>query len=211
MSLCPRGHFHENLNFRPDLRYQGIPDHCGFSLTGRRDIAYKPPMRVFFVADLTPQGELRDLTEYDYESMESIPGAADVIARCSGELWKSPLEMEMPLSDSQETWLRWKATADSSGLATVRCEPGELVSLSVLASGKDLRSDATTFAVLQQHLVLKLKQTPFEPAFDLVQLPQRPLVATMTFTTHGPAAEQQLQALADRSFAAAYFRFLGLV
>jgi hypothetical protein len=85
-----------------------------------------------------------------------------------------------------------------------------LVSISVLASGKDLRSDATTFTALQQHLVQKLRQTPYEPAFDLVQLPQRPLVATMTFAGQGPAEEQRLAALADRSFAAAYFRYLGL-
>jgi hypothetical protein len=182
----------------------------GQSLTGRRDRPYKPVMRVFYVADLNPQGELRELTEYDYESMERVPGAAEVIARCSAELWKSPQEMEVALSETRGAWLRWKATAESAGLATVRCGGGDLVSISVLASGKDLRSDATTFTALQQHLVQKLRQTPYEPAFDLVQLPQRPLVATMTFAGQGPAEEQRLAALADRSFAAAYFRYLGL-
>jgi len=167
-------------------------------------------MRVFFVADFTPQGDLRQLAEYDYQSLELVPGAADIIARCSTELWKSPQELELPLSDDGDTCLRWRATADGAGLATVRCGAGELVSLSVLASGKDPRSDATTFGVLQQHLIQKLKETPFEPAFDLIRLPQRPLVATLTFAGGGAGADQRIRALADRAFAASYFRYLGL-
>jgi len=38
-------------------------------------------MQIFYVADLTPQGELRQFTEYDYATLERIPGAVDLIGR----------------------------------------------------------------------------------------------------------------------------------
>ena len=85
-----------------------------------------------------------------------------------------------------------------------------MVSISLLAAGRDPEADKTTLGVLQQHLVRELRQTPFEPAFDLIELKQRPLLATMTFATSGDQGEQMIEALADRSFAAAYFRYLGL-
>jgi hypothetical protein len=169
------------------------------------------PARIFFVADLSTQGELRQITEYDYAALEQIPGASDLIARCSGELWKSPEEMEVVLSDEGGTRLRWRATAASAGVATVRRAGGELVSLSLLAAGRDPEADQTTLAVAQKHLVRELRETPFEPAFDLVQIAQRPLIATITFAAaEGRSDESMIQALADRAFAAAYFRYLGL-
>jgi hypothetical protein len=167
-------------------------------------------MRSFFVADLNAQGELRQVTEYDYSTLEQIPGAPDLIARCSGKLWSSPDEMEVRLSDAGQTLLRWRATAPSAGVATVRRAAGDLVSISLLAAGRDPEADTTTIAVLQQHLVRELRQTPFEPAFDLVELKQRPLLATITFASANEASEQMIEALADRTFAAAYFRYLGL-
>lgn len=167
-------------------------------------------MRSFFVADLNTQGELRQVTEYDYASLERVPGAGDLIYRCSAELWKSPQEMEIPLSDDRRTFLRWRSTAESAGIATVRRAGGDLVSLSLLAAGLDPNADATTLDVLQKHLVRELRQTPFEPAFDLVQIKQRPLIATMTFASGKKTDEQMIEALADRSFAAAYFRYLRL-
>ena len=102
------------------------------------------------------------------------------------------------------------STAVGTGIATIRRPAGDLVSLSLLASGLNLEAETTTFAVFQQHLVRELRQTPFEPAFDLLQLKQRPLLATMTFTSGAATAEQMIEALADRSFAAAYFRYLQL-
>jgi hypothetical protein len=168
-------------------------------------------MDPFFVADLNTQGELRQVTEYDYVSLELVPGAGDLIYRCSAELWKNPEEMEIPLSDAQKTFLRWRSTADSAGVATVRRASGDLVSLSLLAAGLDPNADATTLEVLQKHLVRELRQTPFEPAFDLIQIKQRPLVATMTFATGDHGEEKMIEALADRAFAAAYFRYLRLV
>jgi len=167
-------------------------------------------MHVFFVADLNTQGELRQITEYDYATLERVPGASDLIGRCSGALWKSPDEMEVVLSDLGRTLLRWRATAPSAGIATVRRAGGELVSISLLAAGRDPEADRTTLAVLQQHLERELRQSPFEPAFDLIELKQRPLLATMTFATEHNEGEQMIEALADRSFAAAYFRYLGL-
>ena len=168
------------------------------------------PMNAFFVADLNTQGELQQVTEYDYATLERIPGAIDVISRCSGEIWKSPEEMEVALTDSRQTLLRWRSTAPTAGVATVRRAGGELVSLSLLAAGKDAAADAATFEVLQKHLVRELRQTEFEPAFDLVHIKERPLIATMTFAGDANPGEQMIEAMADRCFAAAYFRYLSL-
>src|SRR5579872_5416092 len=71
---------------RPRLKV--FPDH-------RSLIKGSSPMQPFFVADLNTQGELREITEYDYAALERIPGATDLIARCSGELYKNPEEMEV--------------------------------------------------------------------------------------------------------------------
>jgi len=164
--------------------------------------------RVFFVADLNAKGELRHITEYDYVTLERIPGASELIGCCSGALWKSPEEAQFVLSDEHGTWLRWRSTAVGTGIATVRRAAGDLVSISLLASGLTLESEATTLGVFQQHLVRELRQTPFEPAFDLLQLTQRPLLATMTFLSGPGDKEHMVEALADRAFAAAYFRYL---
>ena len=116
----------------------------------------------------------------------------------------------MPLSDAGRTLLRWRSTAASAGIATVRRVTGELVSLSLLAAGQDPAADAATFEVLQKHLVRELRETAFEPAFDLIHIKERPLIATMTFVAESKQAEQMIEALADRCFAASYFRYLGL-
>jgi hypothetical protein len=166
--------------------------------------------RTFYVADLNTRGELRQVTDYDYLSLEQIPGASDLIARCSGAIWKSPDEMQVVLNDELGTWIRWRSTAPSAGVATVRRLNGDLVSLSLLAAGLGPEAEATTLEVYQQHLVRELKQTPFEPAFDLLQIKQRPLLATVTFTDGATDSERMVEALADRCFAAAYFRYLRL-
>jgi hypothetical protein len=167
-------------------------------------------MRIFYVADLTVQGELRDITEYDYAALERIPGASDVIARCSGEIWKNPEQLDVILSELGKTQLRWRATSASAGVATVRRADGGPVSISLVVAGRDVEADATTLSVMQQHLVRELRQTPFEPAFDLIQIKQRPLIATMTFASGTSSEEPMIEAIADRCFAAAYFRYLGL-
>ncbi len=167
-------------------------------------------MKPFYVADLTTQGELRQIAEYDYAALERIGGAIDVISRCSCELWKNPEEMEAQLSDSGQTLLRWRSTAPTAGIATVRRADQQLVSLSLLAAGHDPAADASTLQAAQTHIVRELRQTAFEPAFDLIHIKQRPLVATITFADGSADSEQMVEALADRCFAAAYFRYLGL-
>jgi hypothetical protein len=163
----------------------------------------------FFVADLSAQGELRQVNEYERSLLELIPGARDLISTFDRELGKHTDELEVPLGEERKAFLRWRSTAPSAGIATVRRSSGELVSLSLLLAGRDAGADAATIDVLQKHLVRELKQTPFEPGFDLVHLEQRPLLATMTFATDA-AGDRMLEALADRSFAAAYFQSLAL-
>jgi hypothetical protein len=195
---------------RAKLLTDGLARRYKAVAVGRGELGKGHLMRQFFVADLNTRGELREVTEYDYATLEQIPGAADLIGRCSGAIWKSPEEMEVVLSDEGKTLLRWRATAPSAGVATIRRVSGDLVSISLLAAGRDVEADKTTIAALQQHLVRELRQTPFEPAFDLVGLKQRPLLATMTFSEGGEGNEQLVEALADRAFAAAYFRYLRL-
>lgn len=129
-------------------------------------------MKPFYVADLTTQGELRQIAEYDYAALERIGGAIDVISRCSCELWKNPEEMEAQLSDSGQTLLRWRSTAPTAGIATVRRADQQLVSLSLLAAGHDPAADASTLQAAQTHIVRELRQTAFEPAFDLIHIKQ---------------------------------------
>jgi hypothetical protein len=83
--------------------------------------------------------------------------------------------------------------------------------LSLLASGIDPEADRLTLDAFQKHLLRELRDTGFEPAFALMDLKQRPLVATINFKSPTEPADQLLTALADRCFAAAYFRKLGLV
>src|SRR5580658_4252856 len=161
-------------------------------------------MPSFFVADLNPLGELREITEYDTSSLERISCAAALIRLCSKELAKNSDTFETPITPNGKTALRWRATGQGTGVLTVRSADGELVSVSVLAATE--QTDAATFMVLQQHLVRQLRQTRFEPAFDLMQIKQRPVLATITFTCPDEPDERMARALADRAFAAAYFR-----
>ena len=62
----------------------------------------------------------------------------------------------------------------------------------------------------QRHLLTELRDTGYEPAFALLDLHQRPLVATVAFASPPDPQRQLLVALADRCFAAAYFRYLQL-
>jgi len=102
--------------------------------------------------------------------------------------------------------LRWSASAATAGIATVRFED-ELMSLSLLASGLDADADTITLQAFQTHLLRELHDTGVEPAFALMELTQRPLIATINFRSPPNPAEQAVVALADRCFAAAYFRY----
>jgi hypothetical protein len=86
----------------------------------------------------------------------------------------------------------------------------ELISVSVLCSGISEEADRVTLQTLQDHILRELRDTGFEPAFALMELAERPLAATINFQSPPQQADRRLAALADRCFAASYFRFLGL-
>jgi hypothetical protein len=162
----------------------------------------------FWVVDLTGTGEVRLKQEYDYRSLMQLDGAADLIGLFSSQLWRSPDGFDVGLGGGKLN-LRWRACAETAGLATLR-EGGELISLSVLVSGQVADADDATLKSLQSHLVRELHDTGYEPAFDLVDLRERPLVASMNFRAPTTVKGRGLFALADRCFAASYFRKLGL-
>jgi hypothetical protein len=167
-------------------------------------------MKNFYVADLNAKGELEDVAPYAYGDLERIPGAADVITEMATHLWRQPDEFEAPLLIGQkDLTLRWRAVAPTAGIATVRFD-GTLASVSLLASGLNPEADQITLQAFQRHLLTELRDTGYEPAFALMDLKQRPLVATVGFASPPEPVRQLLVALADRCFAAAYFRFLQL-
>ena len=71
--------------------------------------------------------------------------------------------------------------------------------------------DRLTLEAFQLHQLRNLHDSGFEPAFDLVAIPERPTVATINFADPANRADQMTAALADRCFAASYFRYLRLV
>lgn len=168
-------------------------------------------MKNFFVADLNAKGELNDVAPYTYSDLVQIPGAADVITEMSTHLYRSPEHFEVPLlMGRRDIALRWKAVAPTAGIATVRFDESDLASVSLLASGLNPEADQITLQAFQRHLLTELRDTGYEPAFALMDLCQRPLVATVGFASPPDPQRQLLVALADRCFAAAYFRFLQL-
>jgi hypothetical protein len=164
-------------------------------------------MHEFLVADLNVRGELQFRETYSYAVLERISGASDLIARCSSALWRNPELFEIPLNPTAaKLVLRWSASAATAGIATVRFED-ELMSLSLLASGLDADADTITLQAFQTHLLRELHDTGVEPAFALMDLTERPLIATINFRSPPNHTEQAVVALADRCFAAAYFRY----
>lgn len=167
--------------------------------------------RRFWVADLDARGELHSKAEYGYEDLEQLPRAADMIAGFSAAIWKSPEGVDLdPVLASTRISCRWRASAETAGILTLR-SGDKLASLSLLASGKDAEADRITFGVFQRYLLQELHDTGYEPAFDLVELANRPMVATFNIFSPPEAADQMATALADRCFAASYFRYQGLV
>jgi hypothetical protein len=68
-------------------------------------------------------------------------------------------------------------------------------------------TDRLTLDVFQKHLLRELHDTGYEPSFALMDLKDRPLVATINFTAPPDPSDQFIVALTDRCFAAAYFRY----
>jgi hypothetical protein len=162
------------------------------------------------MADLNAGGELKSRGEYRYDLLQQIPGAPDLIGRLSGLLWRSPDEFEEAINPgSSKLVFRWKASSPSAGMATLRFQD-TLVSITVLLSGLSEDQDHLTVLALQQHLLRELRDTGFEPAFGLMDLKERPVAATINFHAELNSSDQFVSALADRCFAAAYFRYQSL-
>lgn len=167
-------------------------------------------LRHFYVADVNPTGELQALAEYRYDQLVQIPGASDLIGTLSGAVWRSPREFEVPLHDERPRLVfRWRASAATAGVGTV-WDGRTLASVSLLCSGLDDDADRITLDAYQRHLLHELRDTGYEPAFSLVHLRERPLLATIGFAAPADPADKILVALADRCFGAAFFRYLSL-
>ena len=167
-------------------------------------------MRQFFVADVNATGELRALAEYRYEQLEQVPAACELIGTMAGAVWRSPEGFEVALHDERPNLvLRWRAAAPTAGVATV-WDGGTLASVSLLCSGLEGDADRITLDAYQRHLLHELHDTGYEPAFSLIHLRERPLLATIGFAAPDEPVDKLLVALADRCFAAAFFRYLSL-
>ena len=168
-------------------------------------------MGPFHVADLRTTGEIRALEEYDYQTLEKVPGCTGLIARLSGQLYQSPTGFEIALAEGDEAvTLRWNATSPSSGIVTTK-GTNNLLSLSILAAGISGDADRITLQAVQSRITRELHDSGIEPGFGFLNLPMRPLVATLTLRDPRTATNQLMVALADRCFAASYFRYLNLV
>jgi hypothetical protein len=176
-----------------------------------------PPRGSFLMADLDARGDLRFKADYRYDVLERVPGAADLLGRLSGLLWRSPDAFEEPISvglpdvadEGPGVTVRWRASAPSAGILTLRLA-GRLLSVTLLACGLSAEQDEITLRAFQSHLLRELHDTGVEPSFDLLALAERPLAATINFAPPDDPAANRLTALADRCFAAAYFRYHGL-
>src|SRR5205809_5936149 len=106
--LCGRKN---KRQFEPQLTLLNLWGYKGFVQTAARS---------FWVADVNVRGELELKAEYQYESLEQIPGAAELIGEFSGALWRSPNQFDqlLPLEGSRLT-LRWQGTSASTGIATL--------------------------------------------------------------------------------------------
>jgi hypothetical protein len=161
----------------------------------------------FIVADLDSKGDLQLKADYGYAQLEQVGEASDLIVGFSTMLYRSPMEFEMSqVGNHRNLSFRWFASAPTAGIATLRCQ-GALISLSLLLSGLNPMSDKLTLDVFQQHLLRGLHDSGTEPAFALRDLEERPLVSTINFAEPQTYEDRLAVALADRCFAAAYFRF----
>ena len=168
-------------------------------------------LKRFFVADLNTRGELQRSAYYGYDQLEQIPGASELIVPMATAVWRDPEAFDLSLGPAEMALsFRWRASAATAGIGTLR-SAGELTSVCLIASGLDAEADAITLRAFQDRLLTGLRDTGYEPAFALVELRERPLVATIEFQSPGQHDAQYLAALSDRCFAAAYFRRLSLV
>jgi hypothetical protein len=177
----------------------------------KKPVQSKEPPGTFVVADLNSRGELELKADYQYRLLEQVPGAAELIGTLSGFLWRSPdgFDESLPAGGSALA-VRWRPSGPTAGIATLRGESDDLVSLTLLVCGLNEEQDRLTLQAFQQHLLRGLHDTGYEPAFALMDLRDRPLAATINFQPPPDDAARRAAALADRCFAAAYFRYHGL-
>lgn len=163
--------------------------------------------RTFWVADLRPAGDVHDCQPYTYALLERVPGCIEVIASLSAELYRNPDEFEVRLTDDLS--LRVSRPAATAAIATLRERKGDkgVVGVSLLLTGLDTTADAITIDALQKRVVRELRDTPHEPAFGLMTIKERPLVATLALGDPPPGPSRVMAAIADRCLAAAFFRY----
>jgi hypothetical protein len=161
-------------------------------------------MPSFYVADLTPQGELQLQAEYRYEELEQLPGAGDLIGIFSGLFWRGSDEF---IANLDGLTLRLSQPAPTTAIATLRQADEKLLSLSLLLTGLNADADQITLSSLQTHLLRELHGTPFEAAFSLLQISARPVVASIHLAAPDDPQLRSLFALSDRCLAAAFFRY----
>jgi hypothetical protein len=164
----------------------------------------------YTVADLNPRGELQLSAAYRYEELEQVPGAAELIGHLAGCLWQSPDLFQTTIPEQSPTLtFQWRAASPTSGISILRLG-AKLIWVSLLAAGLAPEQDALVLDVFQKQLLSELHDTGVEPAFALADLHQRPLMASFNVSSPPTLLEQTTAALADRCFAAAYFRYLSL-
>lgn len=163
------------------------------------------PMPSFYVADLTPQGELQLQAEYRYEDLEQLPGAGDLIGYFAGLFWRGEDEFTAQLPGGLK--VRLSNPSSTTAIASLRQRDEKILSLSLLLTGLDADADQITLSSLQTHLLRELHDTPFEPAFSLLQIKARPLVASIHLAVPDDSQLHVTFALCDRCLAAAYFRY----
>ncbi len=61
-------------------------------------------MKNFYVADLNAKGELLAKAVYDYEQLERIPGAGEVITEMATAIWRSPEAFEARSCGTGRRW-----------------------------------------------------------------------------------------------------------
>lgn len=163
----------------------------------------------FWVVDLDATGEVKLKEQYEYDTLQSLDLAAILIAEFATYLWRDPQGFDVTLPGISSLTMRWQPSAATAGIATLR-HGDTVASISLLVAGLDPRGDAFTLQALQDRLVRQLHDTGHEPAFDLAALSERPLVASVHLRAPPAPDERAAFALADRAFAAAYFRCQGL-
>jgi hypothetical protein len=93
--------------------------------------------------------------------------------------------------------------AGSAALATFWSR-GAAVTTSALAAGKDAGDDRQALEGLQSLVMLFFGDSPAEPGFDLLTIPDRPLLATVPIAA-SPSLDMGLLADAETCLAAAFF------